>query len=228
MFPSRRGLLLLTILAFVTMLSFEPWSPEIWRGRGIWPHVPYDPPEVRPAPLRADLPRSGTGPSGPVEPRTGRTPAAQVPPNRRPASPARPVPQPVRPSPAVSAARRAARQRYLDNVYLLGKLIHGEARGEPFVGQVAVGAVVMNRVASPLFPKSIAGVIFEPGAFDAVIDGQIYLPPDQEAIRAAEAAIGGWDPTGGAIYYYNPIKTTSYWIWHRPVVTVIGRHHFAR
>ncbi|MGE5597812.1 MAG: hypothetical protein ACM3XS_00350, partial [Bacteroidota bacterium] len=148
MFPSRRGLLLLTVLAFATMLSFEPWSPEIWRGRGVWPHVPYDPPEVRPAPQRASLPRGGTGPSGPVMPRAGRKQAARVPPTQD-AAPVRPAPQPARPSPAGTAARQAARQRYLDDLYLLGKLIHGEARGEPFIGQVAVGAVVMNRVASP-------------------------------------------------------------------------------
>ena len=86
----------------------------------------------------------------------------------------------------------------------------------------------MNRLASPFFPKTIAGVIFEPGAFDAVIDGQFYLQPDRTAINAARDAIAGWDPTGGAIYYYNPIKTTSYWIWNRPVVMVIGRHYFAR
>lgn len=115
-----------------------------------------------------------------------------------------------------------------DDVYLLARLIYGEARGEPYIGKVAVGAVVMNRVRHPSFPKTIAAVIFQPGAFDAVDDGQIWLTPDAESIKAARDAINGWDPTGGAIYYYNPAKTTSRWIWSRPILTKIGKHIFAR
>lgn len=115
-----------------------------------------------------------------------------------------------------------------DDVYLLARLIHGEARGEPYIGKVAVGAVVMNRVRHPSFPKTIAAVIFQPGAFDAVDDGQIWLTPDAESIKAARDAINGWDPTGGAIYYYNPAKTSSRWIWSRPIITKIGKHIFAR
>lgn len=113
------------------------------------------------------------------------------------------------------------------DVYLLARLIHGEARGEPYVGKVAVGAVVLNRVRSPKFPNTVAGVIYQPLAFTAVADGQINLPPDSEAIRAAQAALNGWDPSGGALYYYNPAKSTSSWIWSRRTITVIGKHIFA-
>ncbi len=115
-----------------------------------------------------------------------------------------------------------------DNVYLLAQVIHGEARGEPYIGQVAVGAVIMNRVNHASFPNSIAGVIFQPGAFTAVADGQMFMPPGEEALRAARDALNGWDPTGGAIYYYNPARTTNLWIYSRPVLTVIGKHYFAR
>jgi N-acetylmuramoyl-L-alanine amidase len=115
-----------------------------------------------------------------------------------------------------------------DNTYLMAQAIYGEARGEPYVGQVAVGAVIMNRVNHPSFPNTIPGVIFQPGAFTAVSDGQIYLVPDDSALKAAGDALSGWDPTGGCIYYYNPAKTTNKWIWSRPVVKVIGKHRFAK
>lgn len=115
-----------------------------------------------------------------------------------------------------------------DNTYLLAQAIHGEARGEPYIGQVAVGAVILNRVNHPSFPNTIAGVIFQPGAFTAVSDGQMFMPPDDSSLRAARDAINGWDPSGGAIYYYNPAKTTNQWIYSRPVITVIGKHRFAR
>lgn len=113
------------------------------------------------------------------------------------------------------------------DVYLLAKAVHGEARGEPYLGKVAVAAVILNRVADPRFPDTIAGVIYQPGAFTAVSDGQINLTPDEESLRAARDALNGWDPTYGAVYYYNPAKATSAWIWSRPVHLVIGRHHFA-
>ena len=115
-----------------------------------------------------------------------------------------------------------------DNVYLMAQAIYGEARGEPYIGQVAVGAVIMNRVNHPSFPNSIAGVIFQPGAFTAVIDGQMFMPPNETALKAARDALNGWDPTGGAIYYYNPAKTTNRWIYSRPVLKVIGKHYFAK
>jgi N-acetylmuramoyl-L-alanine amidase len=114
------------------------------------------------------------------------------------------------------------------NVNLLARIINGEARGETYEGQVAVGAVVLNRVEHPSFPNSIAGVIYQPQAFTAVDDGQINASVTASCIRAAKDALNGWDPTGGAIYYYNPAKTTSKWIYSRPVVTTIGAHVFAK
>ncbi|NLK01120.1 MAG: cell wall hydrolase [Clostridia bacterium] len=111
-------------------------------------------------------------------------------------------------------------------LYLLAQAINGEARGEPYEGKVAVGAVILNRVGDRDFPDTIAGVIREPGAFTAVIDGQLYLPVDQECVKAAREALEGQDPTGGALYYYNPAKATSWWIWTKPVSLRIGNHSF--
>ena len=112
-------------------------------------------------------------------------------------------------------------------VYLLAKTIYAEGRGEPYVGQVAIGAVVMNRIRSAAFPNTISGVVYQKGAFTAVDDGQINLTPNETALKAARDAIGGWDPTGGALYYYNPAVATSSWIFDRQTVTVIGKHVFA-
>lgn len=114
------------------------------------------------------------------------------------------------------------------NVNLLAHLIHGEARGEPYTGKVAVGAVIINRTRDSRFPKTIAGVIYQPGAFDAVYDGQINLEPDTSSYNAARDALNGWDPTYGCIYYWNPATATSQWIWSRPIVVTIGSHVFAR
>jgi len=111
---------------------------------------------------------------------------------------------------------------------LLAHIIYGEARGEPYEGQVAVGAVILNRTRDSRFPGTIAGVIYQPGAFDAVDDGQINLSPDSTAINAARDALNGWDPTYGCVYYYNPSTATSSWIWSRPIIIVIGRHNFAK
>ena len=113
-------------------------------------------------------------------------------------------------------------------VNLLAMAINGEARGEPYVGQVAVGAVILNRVEHSSFPNSIAGVIYQPGAFTAVSDGQINMAVSDSCIRAAQDALGGWDPVGGAIYYYNPSTATNRWIRTRPVVASIGKHVFCR
>lgn len=110
---------------------------------------------------------------------------------------------------------------------ILARLVSGEARGEPYIGQVAVAAVVLNRVRSDEFPDTISGVIFQPGAFDAVWDGQFDLTPTDSCIRAARDAINGWDPTGGCVYYYNPSTATNEWIWTRQVQLTIGRHAFA-
>lgn len=112
------------------------------------------------------------------------------------------------------------------DVYLLARLVHGEARGEPYKGMVAVAAVVLNRVESSLFPNSIAKVIYQSGAFSVVDDGQINLAPDSDSLRAARDALNGWDPSGGAIFYYNPAKTSNKYIRSRPVICTIGDHVF--
>ena len=113
------------------------------------------------------------------------------------------------------------------DTYLLAKCIYAEARGEPYTGQVAVGAVILNRVRSSKFPNSISGVIYQPYAFTCVSDGQINLTPDATAKKAAQDALNGWDPTGGCLYYYNPATATSSWIWSRTVMLSIGKHNFA-
>ncbi len=109
---------------------------------------------------------------------------------------------------------------------LLARLISAEARGEPYVGQVAVGAVVLNRVKHPSFPNTIPGVIYQSGAFSCIADGQFDQPVADSAYRAADDALNGWDPTGGAIYYFNPSTATSAWIWSRPLILTIGKHRF--
>ena len=114
------------------------------------------------------------------------------------------------------------------NLYLLARIISAEARGEPYEGQVAVGAVVLNRVEHPSFPNSIAGVIYQNRAFTAIVDGQFDEPISSQSYQAARDALNGWDPSGGAIYYYNPAKTTNTWIYSREVIKTIGNHVFAR
>lgn len=114
------------------------------------------------------------------------------------------------------------------NLNLLSRLVYGEARGEPYSGQVAVAAVVLNRVKSSSFPNTVAGVIYQAGAFDVVTDGQINLTPDSTAIKAAQDAINGWDPSYGAIYYFNPNTATNSWIWSRPMTVTIGKHRFCK
>ena len=116
----------------------------------------------------------------------------------------------------------------LSDLNLLARIIYGEARGEPYTGQVAVGAVVLNRVKNSSFPNTISGVIYQSGAFDAVKDGQINLSPDATAKKAAQDALNGWDPTYGAIYYFNPSTATNKWIWSRPMTVTIGRHRFCK
>ncbi len=113
-----------------------------------------------------------------------------------------------------------------NDVYLLARAINGEARGEPYTGQVAVGAVILNRVKHPSFPNTVAGVIYQPGAFTAVDDGQIDAAMTSSCEKAARDALNGWDPTGGAIYYYNPVTATNKWIRSRPVMLTIGKHVF--
>ncbi|OCT13759.1 spore cortex-lytic enzyme [Paenibacillus pectinilyticus] len=112
------------------------------------------------------------------------------------------------------------------DINLMANAVNGEARGEPYVGQVAVAAVILNRVKSPSFPNTISGVIFQPGAFTAVADGQIWLTPNESSKKAVKDALNGWDPTGGCIYYFNPATATSKWIWTRQQVKNIGKHIF--
>lgn len=113
---------------------------------------------------------------------------------------------------------------------ILARAVNGESRGEPYIGQVAVAAVILNRVNHPSFPNSVVGVIYQPGAFTAVADGQINVAISQDSTvyKASKDAMNGWDPTGGAIYYFNPATATNKWIWSRQVITTIGKHKFAK
>ncbi|MEW9670259.1 spore cortex-lytic enzyme [Ammoniphilus sp. 3BR4] len=113
-----------------------------------------------------------------------------------------------------------------NDLKIMANAVYGEARGEPYVGQVAVAAVILNRVENAKFPNTPSGVIFEPRAFTAVADGQIWLTPNKKAKKAVQDALNGWDPTGGAIYYFNPDTATSGWIWTRPQIKKIGKHIF--
>ena len=115
-----------------------------------------------------------------------------------------------------------------NDLNLLSRLVYGEARGEPYTGQVAVAAVVLNRVKNSSFPNTIAGVIYQKGAFDVVSDGQINLTPNDTAKKAAQDALNGWDPSNGAIYYFNPSTATNKWIWSRPMTVTIGKHRFCK
>ena len=115
-----------------------------------------------------------------------------------------------------------------NDLNLLSRLVYGEARGEPYTGQVAVAAVVLNRVKHSSFPNTISGVIYQNGAFDVVSDGQINLTPNDTAKKAAQDALNGWDPTNGAIYYFNPSTATNKWIWSRPMTVTIGKHRFCK
>ncbi len=161
-------------------------------------------------------------------------------PSRQQGTPSRQNQQPARQTPA--REQRAAEQSIpqkptaanvpagfsQNDIQLMANAVYGEARGEPYIGQVAIAAVILNRVKSPLFPDTVSGVIFEPRAFTAVADGQIWLTPDEQAKRAVLDAINGWDPTGGAIYYFNPDTATSAWIWSRPQIKKIGNHIFCK
>lgn len=124
----------------------------------------------------------------------------------------------------------AANSSNTSDVQLMARAINGEARGEPYEGQVAVGAVILNRVKSSQFPNTIAGVIYQSGAFTAVSDGQINVPIKEGStvLKAAQDAMNGWDPSGGALYYFNPSTATNKWIWSRPLIKTIGKHRFCK
>jgi N-acetylmuramoyl-L-alanine amidase len=114
------------------------------------------------------------------------------------------------------------------DIRLMAHVVYGEARGEPYVGQVAIAAVILNRLQDPRFPHTIPAIIYQPGAFTCVQDGQINLQPDNEAVKAVLDALHGWDPSYGAVYYFNPATATSPWVWSRPQLTRIGKHIFCR
>ncbi len=124
----------------------------------------------------------------------------------------------------------AANSNSASDLQLMARAINGEARGESYEGQVAVGAVIMNRVKHSDFPNTIAGVIYQPGAFTAVSDGQINVPIDESStvVKAAQDALNGWDPTNGCIFYFNPDTATNSWIWSKTIVKTIGKHHFCK
>jgi N-acetylmuramoyl-L-alanine amidase len=132
--------------------------------------------------------------------------------------------------PALQTANGSDGSNTNNDTQLLARCVNGEARGEPYIGQVAVAAVILNRVKHPSFPNTLSGVIYQPQAFTAVSDGQINVPIDEnsQVYKACREAMNGSDPTGGAIYYYNPAKTTNQWIYNRPVVKTIGKHKFAK
>ncbi len=133
------------------------------------------------------------------------------------------------PGPAAKSPRKGIPNNFSKNdLTIMANAVYGEARGEPYVGQVAVAAVILNRVRNASFPNTPSGVIFEPRAFTAVADGQIWLTPNESAKKAVQDAMNGWDPTGGAIYYFNPDTATSAWIWTRPQIKTIGKHIFCR
>jgi N-acetylmuramoyl-L-alanine amidase len=131
------------------------------------------------------------------------------------------------PAQDTSSTTPSSRSDVTDNdIKIMANAVYGEARGEPYVGQVAVAAVILNRLKSAEFPHTVSGVIFQPGAFTAVADGQIWLTPNSSAKKAVQDALGGWDPTNGCLYYFNPVTATSKWIWTRQQVKTIGKHIF--
>lgn len=162
--------------------------------------------------------------------------SAPNPANKAPANNA-PAKQAPKPAPKQNVKKAAPKKPTAANtpngfsqndIQLIANAVYGESRGEPYTGQVAVAAVILNRVNSSTFPNTVAGVIFEPGAFTAVADGQIWLTPNENAKKAVLDAINGWDPTGEALYYFNPDTATSGWIWGRPQIKRIGKHIFCK
>ncbi len=132
-------------------------------------------------------------------------------------------------NPSTANSSEASSNKNVTNntdVDLLARLINGEARGEPYEGQVAVGAVILNRTTDARFPSTIAGVVYQPGAFTAIVDGQINAKIEASSVKAARDAINGWDPSGGAVFYFNPATSTNKWIWSRPLIKIIGKHRF--
>lgn len=127
-----------------------------------------------------------------------------------------------------SSSNNSSSNTNSSNLNLIARFVHAEARGEPYKGQVAVAAVILNRVRDSRFPNTVSGVVYQKGAFTCVADGQINLAPDATSKKAAQDAINGWDPTYGSVYYFNPNTATSKWIWSRPLTVVIGNHRFCK
>lgn len=168
---------------------------------------------------------------GGVEKKKQTAPAPKAPSNTakpKPGAPAPAAPAPAAPkaTPQKPTAANTPGGFSSNDIQLMANAVYGEARGEPYTGQVAVAAVILNRVNSASFPNTVSGVIFEPGAFTAVADGQIWLTPNEQAKKAVLDAINGIDPTGEALYYFNPVTATSKWIWSRPQIKRIGKHIF--
>lgn len=162
-------------------------------------------------------------------PKNQPAPAPAPAPNKQPAPTPAPENQPAKaPAKAKVTAANTPNGFSQNDIKLLANAVYGEARGEPYIGQVAVAAVIINRISSTNFPNSVSGVIFEPRAFTAVADGQIWLTPNETAKKAVLDAINGWDPTGEALYYFNPDTATSGWIWTRPQIKKIGKHIFCK
>lgn len=161
--------------------------------------------------------------SAPTPKAPAKAPAAKAPAKTGSPKPAAPAPKaaPTKPTAANTPGGFSS-----NDIQLMANAVYGEARGEPYTGQVAVAAVILNRVNSASFPNTVSGVIFEPGAFTAVADGQIWLTPNETAKKAVLDAINGIDPTGEALYYFNPVTATSKWIWSRPQIKRIGKHIF--
>jgi N-acetylmuramoyl-L-alanine amidase len=160
-----------------------------------------------------------------------KAPATKAPANTanpKPAAPKPAAPAPAAPkaAPAKPTAANTPGGFSSNDIQLMANAVYGESRGEPYTGQIAVAAVILNRVNSASFPNTVSGVIFEPGAFTAVADGQIWLTPNEQAKKAVLDAINGIDPTGDALYYFNPATATSKWIWSRPQIKRIGKHIF--
>lgn len=176
-----------------------------------------------PAPKQAPTPKPAPAPA--PAPKPAPTPKPAPAPKQTPAPKPKPAPKPA---PAKVTAANTPNGFSQNDIKLLANAVYGESRGEPYIGQVAVAAVILNRVHSATFPNTVSGVIFEPGAFTAVADGQIWLTPNENAKKAVLDAINGWDPTGEALYYFNPATATSGWIWGRPQIKRIGKHIFCK
>ncbi len=219
-----------------------PGTPGATPGEPPAPGTPGEPPAPgTPGATPGEAPTPGTPGATPGEAPAPGTPGAtpgeapapgtpgQTPPQAEPVPDEEPVPeQAPEDEPGIQQAINVPQGFSENDIRIMAQAVYGEARGEPYIGQVAVAAVILNRINSPTFPNTPSGVIFEPRAFTAVADGQIYLEPNETARRAVLDAINGQDPSGNALYYFNPDTATSGWIWTRPQIKKIGKHIFCK